>query len=257
MSQANRVFAPLAEDYAHYRPGYPAEVLDVLTSECGLTRDWLIADIGSGTGNLARLFLAAGYKVVGVEPNREMREAGERLLSGYTAFRSIDGAAESMPLDTGSVEMITVGQALHWFDVEKARAEFERILRPGGWIAVLWNDRLSDTTAFTREYDAITSALADEHPSPCTSAPSFSAGLDRLVGSAPYSAGFPHSQSFDLNGLLGRARSSGYIPQPGAPGYTEITALVSDLFARHQHEGIVDFHYMTRLFVGHLPEDSR
>lgn|GEM_PF-3592487 len=86
-------------------------MLNTLSRGCGLAHDWTIADIGSGTGNLARLFLDAGYCVIGVEPNREMREAGERLLADYLAFESIDGTAENIPFESGSVEMITVLKA--------------------------------------------------------------------------------------------------------------------------------------------------
>lgn len=252
MSDGSALFGPLAEDYARYRPGYPAAVLDELARACGLTSDWSVADVGSGTGNLARLFLAAGHKVYGIEPNREMRQAGERLLAGYPSFHSLDGCAEAIPLDGQSVELVAIGQALHWFEVDPAKAEFQRVLRPGGWVAVTWNDRLSDTTAFTREYGQITRALAREHASPCNALP-LSAGLERLFGAcAPHSASFAHTQSFDLDGFLGRARSSGYVPQPGSPNHDEAAALMTDLFTRHQRAGTVDFHYIARLFVAQL-----
>ncbi len=254
MSHGIELFSALAEDYARSRPGYPTEALDVLTSVCGLTRDTVIADIGSGTGNLARLFLAAGYQVVGVEPNREMRESGDRLLSGYPGFRSLDGTAESIPLETDSVDLVAVGQALHWFDADRARAEFQRILRPGGWVAVLWNDPVPDATAFTQEYRAVCDRCVSTQPLSDRS-PSIETGLDDLFGTAAqalHSANFQHAQSFDLDGFLGRSRSSGYVPQPNAPGHGDLTALMTDLFVRHQHEGKVEFHYTARLFVGHL-----
>jgi ubiquinone/menaquinone biosynthesis C-methylase UbiE len=92
-------------------------LLYVLVQTCGMTSDWLVADIGSGTGNLARLFLDAGHQVIGVEPNLEMRKAGERMLADHPAFHSLDGTAECIPLETKSVDLVTVGQALHWFDV--------------------------------------------------------------------------------------------------------------------------------------------
>lgn len=253
MQNGSDAFTPLAEDYAHYRPGYPAEVLDELARACGLTPDWVIADIGSGTGNLARLFLDAGYQVIGVEPNREMREAGERLLAAYPAFRSLDGAAERIPLAAQSVDLITVGQALHWFDADCARVEFLRILRHDGWVAVVWNDRLRDATAFTQEYAALTRTCADMHPSPCAVS-SWNTGLNRLFDTVtPRHTSFPHSQQFDLPGLLGRARSSGYLPQPGAPGHAELTTRMTNLFNRHQHDGKVIFHYIAQLYIGQLP----
>lgn len=254
MSKGTEVFGPLAEDYARYRPGYPAEILDVLVNKCGLTTDWVIADIGSGTGNLARVFLETGYnQVFGIEPNREMREAGEYLLAHYSAFCSIDGAAENIPLEDQSVDLITVGQAFHWFDPDLARAEFERILCPDGWVAVLWNDRQSDGSGFGREYAEVVKQCNAIQPPPCTMLKSFSDDLDCIFGqNIPHPMQFPHKQCFDLKGLLGRARSSGHLPQPGEPNYAELAALITDLFNRHQQSGVIEFHYITPLYLGRL-----
>jgi SAM-dependent methyltransferase len=252
MSKGTECFTPLAEDYARYRPGYPTGVLDVLTRVCGLTPDWVVADIGSGTGNLARLFLANGNQVTGVEPNREMRELAEHLLAEYRGFRSLDGTAENIPLEASSVDLITVGQALHWFDVDRARAEFRRILRPGGWVAVLWNDQRSDVSAFAQEYGSIRRMYASAQPA-SDAAPSLDTGIDRFFGSVvPHEATFQHTKRFDLEGFLGRVRSSGFLPQPGASGHAELTALLTDLFVRHQCEGVVEFHYTAQLYLGHL-----
>lgn len=132
MSVGIQLFGPLAQDYARFRPGYPSGVLDTIVHECGLTRDWVIADVGSGTGNLARLFLEDRYQVICVEPNREMRQAAEHLLGSYDGFRMVDGSAERIPIDENGADLVTVGQAIHWFDIESARTEFRRILRPDG-----------------------------------------------------------------------------------------------------------------------------
>ena len=255
MVKGTEVFATLADDYARYRPGYPGQVVDELVRVSGLTRDWIIADIGSGSGNSALPFLEAGYQVIGVEPNREMREAAERLLAAYPAFHSIDSAAERIPLDAHSVDLIIIGQAWHWFDIDSAIAEFQRILRPDGWVAVMWNNRLGDATEFTRAYAELTQHCATVQPPSCAAPRGFGDDLDRLFGNAtPQEARFPHTQSFDLKGLLGRARSSGFIPQPGAPNHDEFTALMTDLFDRYQCDGAVEFHYITQLYIGHLDE---
>lgn len=252
MINGTEVFAPLADDYARYRPGYPGEVVEELERLCGLTQDWIIADIGSGTGNSARPFLEAGYQVIGVEPNREMREAAERSLSVYPAFLSIDSAAECIPLDAQSVDLIVIGQAFHWFDIDSAVAEFQRILRPDGWVAVMWNGRRGDATEFTNAYGELTQHCATVQPPSCGTPRSFNAGFDRLFSNTPHEARFPHTQSFDLEGLLGRARSSGFIPQPGNPNHAEFTALMIDLFNCHQCNGAVEFHYFTQLYIGRL-----
>src|SRR6266536_1302519 len=136
-ADAKQRFSNRVADYARYRPGYPPAVLDLLRSECNLRPGHVIADIGAGTGLLAELFLKNGNRVFGVEPNREMREAGERLLADYPQYTSVDGIAEATTLADASVDIITAGQAFHWFDREKARAEFARILRPSGWVALV------------------------------------------------------------------------------------------------------------------------
>lgn len=250
MSDGIRMFTSLAEDYARYRPGYPPEVLEVLTQLCGLTHDWVVADIGSGTGNLARVLLEAGHAVTGIEPNREMRELAETLLAEYPDFRSLDGTAEDIPLEANSTDLIAVGQALHWFDIDRARAEFERILRPGGWVAVMWNERTSGRSVFDDEYTSLCRRFVSTQPV-SDPAPSLDSGLHHFFrGTVPHRAELPHIQRHDLEGLLGRARSSGFFPEAGAPGHAELTASLTDLFARHQHDGTVDFHYTTQLYIG-------
>src|SRR5262245_9983579 len=112
-------------------------MLEVLKNECGLTPDSVIADVGSGTGLLAKLFLENGNRVYCIEPNREMRQAGEGILEDYPKFLSVAGTAEATALSDASVDFVTAGQAAHWFDATKARHEFRRILRPGGWLALV------------------------------------------------------------------------------------------------------------------------
>ena len=152
MTDPKQRFSGRVEDYARYRPGYPRGVLDLLTSECGLTRDAVVADVASGTGLLAELFLENGNRVFGVEPNSEMRRAGERYLEGYELFTSVAGAAEATTLETSSVDFVVVGQAFHWFDPGPTRAEFVRVLRPGGWVALLWNDIRGGASPFLADY---------------------------------------------------------------------------------------------------------
>src|SRR5579864_5429032 len=141
-------FSSRAEHYAKYRPGYPREVVTLLSQQMGLTPDSMIADVGSGTGILCKLFLENGNAVLGIEPNRQMRLAGERLLAGFAKFQSIEGTAESIPLPNSSVHGVVCGQAFHWFEQEKAAAEFRRISRPGGFVALIWNVRRTDASAF-------------------------------------------------------------------------------------------------------------
>src|SRR5580704_8341752 len=152
-------FSSRAEAYARYRPTYPRETLGLLERECGLTAACKIADIGSGTGLLARSFLDFGCEVTGVEPNPGMRAAGERMLSGEPRFRSVEGRAEATTLPDGSVDFVTAGQAFHWFEPTAARAEFQRILKPAGWVVLIWNERLV-TPGFMTELEELQNKFA-------------------------------------------------------------------------------------------------
>src|SRR5213075_3327244 len=127
-------FTTRVENYVKYRPSYPAAIINLLETECGLTREQIVADIGSGTGFLTELFLQHGNRVIGVEPNAEMRDAGERLLAKYPLFVSVSATAEATTLTNNSVDFIVVGQAFHWFNREAAKLEFKRILKANGWV---------------------------------------------------------------------------------------------------------------------------
>ena len=165
-------FSNRVADYVRYRPGYPSAVREILRTECGLKSGYVIADIGSGTGFLSELFLKNGNRVFGVEPNEAMRQAGEEYLASYDGFASINGSAESTTLDDLSVNFVTAGQAFHWFDQNRARTEFVRILKPAGWVVVIWNERLTDTTPFLRDYESLLRKFGTDYASVKESYPS-------------------------------------------------------------------------------------
>jgi len=155
VTDPTRRFSSRVESYIRYRPRYPQPIIALLERECGLTPASVVADVGSGTGILSELFLAKGNRVFGVEPNPEMREAGQRLLAGYPGFISVDGRAEATTLPHASVDLVTAGQAFHWFDRPSARAEFARILKPGGWIMLIWNKRRKLGTPVAVAYETL------------------------------------------------------------------------------------------------------
>ncbi|MEJ2665284.1 MAG: class I SAM-dependent methyltransferase, partial [Spirochaetia bacterium] len=120
-----------------------------------LHKNSVIADIGSGTGKLSELFLKYGFTVRAVEPNGEMRLAAEKMFKGNKRFISLDGAAEEIPLADHSVDLIVVGQAFHWFEVDKAAVEFNRIKKDGGAIILIWNNRDLSGSGFMRDYEEL------------------------------------------------------------------------------------------------------
>jgi len=147
-------FSDRVEMYVKYRPHYPQAILTCLEKECGLTETAVIADVGSGTGILTKLFLDHGNKVYGVEPNAEMRQAAEAYLADYAHFTSVNGRSEATTLPAHSVDFVTAGQAFHWFQWQETRTEFRRILKPGGIVALVWNERRQQADSFEDAYDA-------------------------------------------------------------------------------------------------------
>lgn len=245
-------FSTRVENYIKYRPGYPREVVELLEKECGLLPSSIIADVGSGTGILSELFLKNGNTVYGVEPNRGMREAGERLLKAYPSFKSVDGTAEETRLEDASVDFITAGQAFHWFDRERARREFLRILRPGGWVAFLWNERRTDTTPFLVDYERMLIRYGTDYETV-----NHTNIDDRVISEffAPVDYRlkiFDTRQTFDFESLKGRLLSSSYTPEEGHSNYDPMLEELKRIFQRHETQGEVAFEYDTKIYYGQL-----
>jgi len=249
-------FSNRVEDYARYRPGYPREILSVLREECGLRPGSIVADIGSGTGLLAQLFLENGNVVYGVEPNAAMREAGERCLKGYPRFRSVAGSAEATTLAAESVDFVVAGQAFHWFDAQAARAEFTRVLRPQGWVAVIWNERKKDATPFLRGYETLLQAYGTDYEQVVETYPD-QRRMDEFFGAGAFRhRSFPNEHRLDCEGLRGRAMSASYSPSAGHPNYAPMVAALQQLFDAHQQGGQVRFEYQTHVYYGHVKLES-
>ena len=242
-------FSSRVDNYVRFRPGYPKEILAMLKSECGLNSHSVIADIGSGTGKLTELFLANGNAVFGVEPNRDMREAGERLLKGFPNFTSVAASAEETTLPNAGVDFIAAGQAFHWFDRDRCRKEFARILKPGGWIVLVWNDRKTETTPFLVEYEKLLQTFAIDY-SKVDHKQIDDEVVREFFGHAPLKKAFPSGQAFDYEGLKGRLLSSSYAPEKGQPGHDEMLRELERLFHAHQENGRVEFAYDTVVYYG-------
>jgi SAM-dependent methyltransferase len=251
--EAKKRFSSRVENYVKYRPGYPAEIIRTLQAECGLSSDSVIADIGSGTGLLALRFLEAGCRVTGVEPNADMRRAGDALLAGYPTFTSRDGSAEETGLPAGSVDFAVAGQAFHWFDAALARVEFRRILRPAGWAALVWNERREDSTPFLRDYEALLQTYAtDYNQVNHRNVEEDADTIPAFFGGEYCVALYENVQRFDFAGVRGRLLSSSYAPEEGQPGYAEMLVELQRIFDRHAEGGIVAFEYDTRMFYGRM-----
>jgi SAM-dependent methyltransferase len=250
-SNATSRFSDRVENYILYRPGYPLEALEALRTECGLAPEHIVADIASGTGIWTRTLLENGNAVFGIEPNPEMREAGERLLAAFPKFASVAGTAESTRLADQSVDFVTAAQAAHWFDRTPSRREFVRILKPGGWLVLLWNERLTDTTPFLRDYEQLLLTYGTDYKE--VRHERTTDAVNEFFDPVPYQElTFEMRQEFDYEGVEGRLLSSSYAPGPDHPQYPPMLRELHHVFDAHAVSGRATFEYKTRLYFGRL-----
>jgi SAM-dependent methyltransferase len=250
-------FTSRVDDYIRYRPDYPAALIPLLQREIALAPEWIVADIGSGPGNLTRRFLDFGCTVFGVEPNAAMREAGERQLAGDASFTSVAGSAEATTLASQSVDLVTAGQAFHWFDPIPTRTEFQRILKDPGWVALIWNRRPEGTAHILDEYSAMLRRHSPEYDRVSVQDDRSADGMRLLFGKDGYQTfTLPHEQKLDAAGFWGRLRSASYTPLPGEPGHDEIREESQAIFDRNARDGALRFPYETQIYIGRLGEKT-
>ena len=241
-------FSNRVADYVKYRPGYPAAIVTWLQEHYHLPGGKTIADIGSGTGISSRLFLQAGYKVWGIEPNAAMREMSVQLLSNYPYFRAKDGTAEATGLPDSSVGAIVCGQAFHWFDAVKAKQEFKRILKANGTVVLIWNERLTES-AFEKAYDQ----LIIQHGNDYVQVDHRNINPDKIASffqPQPCTLKiFDNRQVFDFDGLKGRLLSSSYMPAANEDGYEDMINDLKKLFDQHEQNGKITINYATKVYA--------
>jgi SAM-dependent methyltransferase len=246
-----RRFSSRVDHYVRSRPGYPREVLRLLEQECGFSANSVVADIASGTGIFTRLLLEHGNRVFGVEPNDEMRQAGEEFLAAFPQFISVAGTAEATTLPAQSVNIVTAAQAAHWFDTGNARREFVRILRPDGWCVLLWNERQTDSSPFLRAYEELLRSFGTDYQD--VRHEHTTAKIDSFYAPSRFQERvFENNQQLDYAGLEARLLSSSYTPQAEDPGYPPMLQELRRIFDLYQSNGQVIVEYKTRVYYGKL-----
>ncbi len=253
MNSTNR-FSDRVENYFKHRPGYPDTIIPYLKKNFQIRNNSLIADIGSGTGISSELFLKQGFNVIGIEPNKEMREAAEKLLSKYDGFTSVNASAEQTGLDDNFADMIVAGQAFHWFDLEKCKAEFKRILKPDGIVCLMWNERLIDSNEFLREYEKLILQYGTDYEKVKHTrlGSEDEEAIDEFFAPEKFEVySVPNYQYLDYEGFKGRLLSSSYIPQSG-DRFESMMGEMKLLFDKYQKDGKVVLEYVTRVYTGRM-----
>ena len=256
MAEPTKRFSNRVEDYIKYRPKYPIEIITVLKQDGILIDETVIADIGSGTGIFTKLLLETGCKTFAVEPNIDMRQAAEQHLINYNNLVSIDGQAETTTLEDNTIDLVTVAQAFHWFDRVKTRKEFVRILKPNGYLALVWNNRLKDNTPFQISYND----LLIEHCPGHEKTNHYKITDDQIAefyGTSEMKIfTCAYHQIFDFDGLKGRLFSSSYTPKETEPNYQPLLSSLKVLFDKYQVNGQVQFDYTTKMYYGTLSSNN-
>lgn len=256
MTDTLKRFSNRVENYVKYRPGYPAEMFAYLIKQKVLKSDSVIADIGSGTGISAKLFLDNGNMVYGVEPNNEMRKAAEKLYSRQKNFKSIVGTAEATTLKSKSIDIIIAAQAFHWFKPEEFKKEIIRVLKPGGVVLLIWNERLTDETEFLIEYENLLHNFSvdykDVNHKNITNKEIRNYVLSVVDNKSFNEAFFRNHQEFGFDGLKGRLLSSSYVPTEEQPNYNDMLVELKRIFDTFSKDSIVRFEYTTNIFYGQL-----
>ncbi len=246
-------FSNRAPYYHRYRPRYPPAVIPLLQKEISLpsTSLYRIADLGSGTGILSELFLRNGNTVFGVEPNKEMREEAERQLESYPHFISVNGQAESTTLEDSDINLITAAQSFHWFDIDKTRKECQRILKPEGYMVLIWNQRKESGSSFAKDIEQILVKYSKNYHK-----------SQRDLDEKDFSQFYGHSnfktkiiQNFHtrtFEELRGMLLSISYTPTEEDSVYPQMIEHLKRLFSRNQINGQIKVEYDTEIIYGQI-----
>jgi SAM-dependent methyltransferase len=241
-------FTNKSEAYAKYRPSYPEKFIEYIRQSLGENK--IIADVGAGTGILTRQ-LAQNQKIVyAVEPNDEMREACENSSRDIRNISIINGTAENTMLEDKSIDIITVAQAFHWFDMEKTRTEFKRILKSDGRVVLVWNSH-DDKDELTRENRVLFERL-------CTNFNGFSGGCKPHTNDDFFKDGvcdykiFPNDSTLTFDEFIGRSLSASYAPLKEDTVYDEFIEGLKNIFNKYSVDGKLTFPQNTYAYIGEI-----
>jgi SAM-dependent methyltransferase len=259
MADHTQRFSSRVDYYVRSRPKYPGALLRFFQSDLALSPIDPVADIGAGTGLLTELFIHNGNPTFAVEPNDPMRAAAETRLGEWANFHSVKGTAEATTLPTTSVKFVVAGQAFHWFDIDKSRVEFCRILTPDGIVALVWNDRPEQGSPFNQHYERL---IATHQIEPKEQMHRLASSRDDIPFKKFFGPGgyqlrtFDNPQTLDRQGLIDRVASASYMPLPDHPSHPEMQKELEQLFEKHQQNGFVQIPLITKVYFGRVTHSA-
>lgn len=252
MTHATEIFTKTVDYYTQYRPSYPEEVIQLLINKKILLKNAVIADLGAGTGIFTKLLLERGGLVYAVEPNQAMRTAAELELICYPNFKSVAATAEATTLPEQSIDLITVATAFHWMDANQAKLEFQRILKPSGYVALLWNVRDQEHSVLQQDYESLIKKYGHNYKERHEDKFDVAKLENFFSPSIMHSAVFPYAQHFDWEGLKGRLLSTSYAPQPHEANFNIMLEELRAIYDQYQDQNKVEFLYRTMMYYGQL-----
>ena len=252
ISPINR-FSKRVENYLISRPAYPEDLYAYIQKHTKIETTSKIVDVGSGTGLLSQLFLNQGHKIWAIEPNLEMRLAGEKYYKTNARFISYEGSAENIPLPGEFANLIIAGQAFHWFDSSAFLTESKRVLIPGGHVALVWNEWFSELSPFLKEYEALLQEFGTDYKQVSRQNEKVLENIHLFFASHDIDERkFINDQSFSFIGLKSRLLSSSYVPLETNPKFQAMINKLKTIFEAHKDNGIIKFDYITRLYLGSI-----
>lgn len=246
LHNTQKIYSGKADFYVTGRPTYPSELLSFIQSTFNINLDSTIADIGAGTGIFTRCLLDSGAYVYAVEPNSDMLKKATQVLKNFPKFIPVNALAQKTMLSTSSIDLLTVAQALHWFNTKETKKEFERILRPEGNYLFLWNERMKDCDSFHQNFEAILSNTIESYSMQAFKDMSPRKLVASFLGSEDFiTQTLSNQQLLPLEGLLGRVFSSSYSPNILSKSGKILRENLEKLFEEFHSEGNICMKYET------------
>lgn len=251
MESHTRLFSERAAIYVKHRPTYPPELIQYIQQHTRLTAGATAADIGAGTGIFSALIAEKVQQLYCIEPNDAMRQQCQQYLSSYHNCHIIAGTAETTGLPDGSIDVISVAQAFHWFDIPRALQEFRRIAKPDAQLLLIWNDRAKDTP-FMQQYEQAIETFALDYQRLGYKKHFDETALTHCFSNNRQKITFRHAQYLSFTELMGRLQSSSYAPVAGTDAYRQLSDFLQQVFSRHAVNNFVKFEYDAVLYWGKL-----